>query len=73
MLSGVILVLAGAPLFGAGALGYEVCMAMGRYPDWPAGWCMLLGVVVGGILGFGTMIVAAYRRDDRSPPDPYLR
>jgi hypothetical protein len=67
-MSGAVLVLAGSILFGSGVVGQEVCIAANRFPDWPPGTGMFIGITV-GILGIGTLLVATARGSDlRTPP-----
>ena len=68
ILSGAIVVLAGAVVFGAAILGQEVCRAAKTYADAAPAWGFVVGLVL-ALVGFLIMAARTYPRDDYRPPD----
>ena len=66
-LSGAIIILAGAIVFGAAIVGQEVCQASKNNPDAAPGFGFFFGIVL-WLTGV-VMTVARYPYEDRRPPD----
>jgi len=67
-LSGAIVILAGAIVFGAAIVGQEMCQASKYNPDAAPGFGFFFGIVL-WLTGIVMMVVRTYPYEDRRPPD----